>query len=117
MQPLATNKKVQASTIEHTGIGGIRPKIKRTALVFYTVVGTDGETAQALGLVVLHVHIGKRDQPGVPLKRVLAGFHRWIGAGQQEVEVFDLVEGLTGEARLLLFLRHLGEGGGGRRRV
>lgn len=81
-------------------------------LVLYTVVGADGEPAHALGLVVLHVHVGKRDQPGVPVKGVLPGLDVGIGARQQKVEVFDLVERLVREARLLLgllVLRHLGE--------
>lgn len=74
----------------------ISPEIQGPTVIIYTIVGTDREATHAFSLIVIHVHVGERDQPSIRVKGILA---RSLGCGisarQNKVEVFDLVEGRT----------------------
>jgi hypothetical protein len=86
----------------------ITPEIQGPAVIIYTIVGTDREATHAFSLIVIHVHVGKRDQPSIRVKGIVA---RSLGCGisarQKKVEVFDLVEGGT-RGRKWEFLGHDG---------
>ena len=93
----------------------ISSEIEGTAFIFYTIVGADGEATHAFSLIVIHVRVGKRDQPGVRVKGIVArSLGCGISAGQEKVEVFDLVEGRT-RGRRWEFLGHDGRRRKGKR--
>jgi hypothetical protein len=47
---------------------GIASEIEGAAVIIYTLIGTDRETAHAFGLVIIHTHVAERDQPGISVK-------------------------------------------------
>jgi hypothetical protein len=71
---------------------GIPPEIQRTAVIVYTIIGADGEAPHALGLIVIHAHVAKWDQPGISIKGIVTGLGRGIVARHQEIEVVNLVK-------------------------
>jgi hypothetical protein len=87
---------------------GISPQIEGTTFVLDTIVRADRKATHTFGLIVIHVHVGERDQPCIRVKGILA---RRLGCGisarQKKVEVFELVKGSTWEMRWE-FLRHDG---------
>jgi hypothetical protein len=116
MEDMDTKKgqKRKSETCARTMIW-ISPEIQGTAVIIYTIVGTDREATHAFSLIVIHVHVGERDQPGVRVKGIVA---RSLGCGisarQKKVEVLDLVEGRTREMRWE-FLGHDGRREKGKR--
>jgi hypothetical protein len=46
----------------------ITPEIERASVVFYTIVGADGQAAHSLRLIIVHAHVAKWDQPGISVK-------------------------------------------------
>lgn len=47
---------------------GIASEIEGAAVVFYTLIGTDRQTAHAFGLIIIHTHVAKWDQPSISVK-------------------------------------------------
>lgn len=82
---------------------GISSKIKRSAIIFDTVIRTDRQTAHTFSLIVIHVHIGERDQPSVRIKGIMPILGRGIGARQKKIEIFNFVKA---GAWTRLILRH-----------
>jgi hypothetical protein len=57
-------------------------------------------------LIVIHVHVAKRDQPGVCVEGILSSLGRWIVPTKQEVEILDLVKGRTRARWKKMLFRH-----------
>lgn len=47
---------------------GIASEIEGAAVVFYTLIGTDRQTAHAFSLIIIHTDVAKWDQPGISVK-------------------------------------------------